>query len=538
MKDSFRQSMAWLHTWCGLACGWLLCAIFLTGSLSVFRDPITRWMEAQPLATVAQGERLDAGRAVDHAARYLGEHAAGARFWRVQLPQHPGEAMTLTWRLGAGTRHVALSADNGAPLTQGLARKTEGGRHFMSFHYMLHLPVLGFWLVGGLTLGLLVALISGVVVHRRIFLDFFTFRPGRGPRSWLDAHNATAVMTLPFLLMIAYTGLSIFYTSYMPGPLRAVYGAEPDAYSRFQSDLSSPAQLPLSPLGPEGQTVTSQWSELMQRAQVLLGQPARLLLIDRPGAPGMSVRVLGQADTARPSQALFTPQASVLFDGVSGAVLQVQLPEAATLAVGERIYGVIKSLHFADFGGWSMKWLYFISGLLGMLMMAAGTLLFTIKRRIKSQREFGAATAGVYRVVNALNVACVAGMGVACIAYFYANRLLPIEMPGRALWEIRSFLLVWLATLVHALVRPSHKAWSEQLSCAALLCFGLPLLNLLTTGQHIGRYIAADDWQRASVEGVALTFGVLLVVALRKLHRKPDSAAERGRRSAKPTQVN
>ena len=44
--------------------------------------------------------------------------------------------------------------------------------------------------------------------------------------------------------------------------------------------------------------------------------------------------------------------------------------EAATLAVGERIYGVIKSLHFADFGGWSMKWLYFISGLLGMLMMA------------------------------------------------------------------------------------------------------------------------------------------------------------------------
>jgi hypothetical protein len=66
----------------------------------------------------------------------------------------------------------------------------------------------------------------------------------------------------------------------------------------------------------------------------------------------------------------------------------------------------------------------------------------------------------------------------------------------------------------------------------------LPLLNLLTTGQHIGRYIAADDWQRASVEGVALTFGVLLVVALRKLHRKPDSAAERGRRSAKSTQVN
>ena len=48
-KEGLRQSMAWLHTWGGLACGWLLCAIFLSGSLSVFRQPITRWMEAQPL---------------------------------------------------------------------------------------------------------------------------------------------------------------------------------------------------------------------------------------------------------------------------------------------------------------------------------------------------------------------------------------------------------------------------------------------------------------------------------------------------------
>ncbi|MET0126352.1 MAG: PepSY-associated TM helix domain-containing protein, partial [Pseudomonas caspiana] len=46
MKGKFRQSMSWLHTWCGLLCGWLLCAIFLTGTLSVFREPITRWMEA------------------------------------------------------------------------------------------------------------------------------------------------------------------------------------------------------------------------------------------------------------------------------------------------------------------------------------------------------------------------------------------------------------------------------------------------------------------------------------------------------------
>ena len=40
---------------------------------------------------------------------------------------------------------------------------------------------------------LLVALISGIVTHRRIFADFFTFRRDRSvQRGWLDAHNVAA----------------------------------------------------------------------------------------------------------------------------------------------------------------------------------------------------------------------------------------------------------------------------------------------------------------------------------------------------------
>ena len=513
--------MAWLHTWCGLVCGWLLCAIFLTGSLSVFREPITRWLEAQPLAVVAAPEFTgDGQRAADQAAQYLQEHAGGARFWRVQLPQQAGEAVRLVWRDGAVTRQISISPDSGLPLEHGLARKTEGGRHFMSFHYMLHVPVLGFWLVGWLTIGLLVALISGVIIHRRIFVDFFTFRPGTKPRAWLDAHNVTAVMTLPFMLMIAYTGLAIFYTSYMPWPLQAVYGSDPKAYSRFQADLASTPPPLLAPAAPVDATSTPRWSQLLVQAQALTGQPAHMLLILSPGKPAMTLQVIGRSDAAYPSPTLFTPQASVLFEAATGRVLQLQQPKPDTLSAGDQGYGVIKSLHFADFGGWGMKWLYFISGLLGMSMMATGTLLFSLKRRIKSQREFGAATVLMYRCIEALNVSCIAGIGIACSAYFYANRLLPIELHERATWEIRSFLLVWLASLIHALCRPSGRAWIEQLSAAALLCVFLPLLNRLTTGQDISRYLAVGDWQRASVEGVSVALGLLLAGVMLKLHRR------------------
>ena len=37
-----RQSMSWLHTWASLILGWLLYAIFVTGTLSFFQNEISQ----------------------------------------------------------------------------------------------------------------------------------------------------------------------------------------------------------------------------------------------------------------------------------------------------------------------------------------------------------------------------------------------------------------------------------------------------------------------------------------------------------------
>jgi len=54
--------MAWLHTWCGLVSGWLLCAIFMTVGPSVLGAATTRWVQAQPpeqaAATAAEASRM------------------------------------------------------------------------------------------------------------------------------------------------------------------------------------------------------------------------------------------------------------------------------------------------------------------------------------------------------------------------------------------------------------------------------------------------------------------------------------------------
>lgn len=525
MKDSFRLSMSWLHTWCGLICGWLLCAIFLAGSFSVFREPITHWMKAEPVLKISTDSVLTSAAESDAAAiskaiHYLKENAAGAQFWRIELPERADQALRIFWRNKGGAREVqqaAMDASSGVILQQPWGRKTEGGRHFMSFHYMLHGGIPGFWFVGFVAMGMLVALVSGVVVHKRIFKDFFTFRPGKGQRSWLDAHNVTAVLALPFLFMIVYTGLAFFYTSYMPTPARVVYGSDEKAYTRYQQELS-PA--PVLKRSFAGNPITiPDMAPLLNKAHSLTGMPARMLLIERPGDVSMTIKLFDKEPDTTGTGRILNKPGIVTFDGASGDVLQLQKPDPKDDSVSAKTHSVIEELHLVGFGGWPMKWFYFLSGLMGTVMIATGTILYSVKRRKKNEMEFGAATAHVYRWIEALNVAAVAGICVACIAYLYANRLIPADLAQRSTWEIRAFFIVWLLSLLHAALRPSARAWMEQLSLAALLSLALPLLNFITTGEQLFSYILRADWQGALVELTVMVLGVGLAYAAHKVRR-------------------
>src|SRR3546814_6136872 len=93
------------------------------------------------------------------------------------------------------------------------------------FHFDLHY-IPGLWaryLVGAPAMFMLIAILSGIVTHKKIFADFFMLRFGKGQRSWLDAHNVAAVFALPFHLMITYTGLVTLAVMYMPWGIAANY---------------------------------------------------------------------------------------------------------------------------------------------------------------------------------------------------------------------------------------------------------------------------------------------------------------------------
>ncbi|MNT49584.1 hypothetical protein D3C72_1864470 [compost metagenome] len=115
-------------------------------------------------------------------------------------------------------------------------------------------------------------------------------------------------------------------------------------------------------------------------------------------------------------------------------------------------------------------------------------------------------------------------MGIACIGYFWANRLLPVALENRALWELRCFFLIWALTLAHAWLCAPRRAWIMQLGLLAALCLLLPVASFLMLGDHPVAQIARGDWESAGVELTAIAFGVLCGWAAIRLCRQPLSA--------------
>ncbi len=218
----------------------------------------------------------------------------------------------------------------------------------------------------------------------------------------------------------------------------------------------------------------------------------------------------------------------VIFDAVTGEMIHIEAPDTFDKSNAFAAQRIMRTLHFANFGGYTVRWIYFILGMAGTIMMATGAILFMVKRRQKSLNEFGAQTPKVYRAIEVLNISAISGLMVACVAYFWINRLLPLDVPERASWEIKLFFFIWLGSLLHAALRPASRAWIEQLSLFAALCLLLPILNWLTTGHHLISHFIEGDWLNVGLELTVVLFGVLGVCSVKILKSKQHKAAIQG----------
>ncbi|WP_211091400.1 PepSY-associated TM helix domain-containing protein [Pseudothauera rhizosphaerae] len=632
--------MKWVHTWTGLPLGWLLFAVYVTGTLSFFHPEITLWMQPEShRAKVAETEET-ARRAFEALARV----APDAPQWTVSLPGSRSGVAGLAWREatagqpaggqqnavrgeaarrgeggqgargefgeraageGVSERGAGGQGDGAAPrrgfgergMAQGMQargergargaggrgseesdaeeagaaqagaqtpaasgggvqggeggrgqgmkratmdpatgeliepRQTAGGGFLYRFHYRLYGfdRTWGQWIVGAATMVMFIALITGVVIHRTIFRDIFSFRPAKGKRSWMDGHNASSVLSLPFHVVITFSGLLLLGNQLMPSAASSAYPGDERGYFMEMRGMRGGEQQPaarpsgtpaqLADIGPLLAVAQERWPEqgVGSIAVNFPGDARATIELRQARGDGLANRAMGER---------------LLFDGVTGAPLEA--PPVADPSGVRATSNVLSAVHLGRFASPLVRWLLFASGVLGSVMVASGLVLWVVSRA-RDRTADGKIPAG-HRFVEVLNVAAVAGLLVAIGAYFWANRLIPAEVAERNLWEIRVFFTVWSLTLLHSLLRRHKQAWIEQLALAGGLLAALPLVNAATGGAHLGVAFYLGQWQVAGFDLCALVCGALLLHAARKVasHVPREKVARSAGRTKKP----
>ncbi|KAB2325729.1 PepSY domain-containing protein [Betaproteobacteria bacterium SCN1] len=553
--EGLRGAMSWVHTWSGLLPGWLLYAVFFTGTLSFFLDEINTWMKPETHRSAA-GPQM-----VENALRQMALIAPAAGRWNLVLPGERQTTVSASWpkpvppgepapRGRAPVERAELDATTGERIE---VRDTRGAQFLYRFHFELHgMPrEWGRWIVGVATMLMFVAILSGVITHKKIFTEFFTFRPGTRPRSWLDAHNATGVLALPFHVMITLSGLLLLMGTLMPWGVKALYEGDTAAYASERRALANPGgvtgqstpardsagraagtgrsdgdaqaqrtarngegreraqrervRVPLADIGPMLETARQHWPE----------RGIGTITVNAPGTARATIEMREQGGRSLANRGA---SERLVFDGTTGA-LKAFHDGRRDSPFATRVANVLTAAHLGRLAAPALRWLLFLSGVVGTVMIALGLVLWLVKRT--AERRKGARPHAGHRLAAVLNLSVIGGLSIATAGLFWLNRLLPPDLAGRSAWEIKGFFLIWLAALLHAAVQAGRRGWIVQMGLAALLFALLPLLNPMTGGAGLASSVARGQWPVAGFDFAVLALALAHAAVVGYLLRRP-----------------
>ena len=463
-----------LHTWCGVVSALFLIVCFLAGALTLFLDDLNRWAAPPPPSVMPAPDARQQAQLLDYMAA------------------HP--EITTTFTL-----HLRTTADAPAPLSwerdgeQFWATRDANGQWR---RFSAPLPALGEVLddlhrtagipgaVGGYTMGVVavlyaLALISGtVLLLPRLKRQLFALRPEGGRRrAWLDLHNLLGLTALPFHLVIAITTAVFVFYAPLEQAMRALSPAADTgvAEAAGQGELLPPATL-------------------LARAQAFAPalQAERMVFDALDDRTEALVVVLGETATGgRRLYVALNPYGGALRYRNSGGSFYHAASDA------------FAALHFGNYGGYLLRWLYFVLALAGAVLFYTGNLLWLGKRARGERRDV--------QLLAALTVGTSCGAICGMATMLLTARFQPLLPLTAETLAHASYYLPFLAANAYALRRGAG-------ATAVLLCISIVLLCAIpaTTGLAAAGWLPFAPRLLLPVDATALLLALTLYPFARK----------------------
>ena len=537
-RDTTKRFYA-IHSWVGALTAILIFVIAFTGSVSVFGRPeIKIWAhEVSHVPAEVDPQRIEElvrGHAAEMPVEYLDE--IQVLMPGVRRTPHLSIYFEKETELESGRiEHHVIRFDH-HPKTYELVDRREGDPQelfeserkdiadfIIKFHADLHLgDPLGLLLTGLLGLTLFASIVTGVITHRKVLKDAFTFRPFRSMRLlFTDTHKVLGVWGMLFHGTIAFTGAFL--------GLAVVILLPAAAFVSFEGDLDRMVETYLPLDMPEKS-----------------GTPAELRVADvlvAAAAPGNGPIVGAQilAGTDENAVVLINTLAGEGIIGethryrVDGTELESTYTQFSRLggAAGPLLDAMFP-LHFGNFGGVIVKFIWFALGI-GTAFLAVSGAMIWIERRVYGST--GSLSVASYRRISRLTVGACAGVVLATALLFHLQLLVLSQVNNTTPWIISGFFGSWAAAIAWSMLRSNdYQTTRELLALTGALAALVPVVNGVVTGSHVLNAFARGHWVTAGTDAVLFLIGIgLIYIAARLPSERPVRKGKYGRVPESPS---
>ncbi|MEM9397492.1 MAG: PepSY-associated TM helix domain-containing protein [Pseudomonadota bacterium] len=507
LKSETVKSFKSLHTWTGVGAGMALFIAFFAGAITVFHHELYEWDSYTDIApkeqNIAQAQVL-----LESA---LEEEPGAAESLRLYLAGHEGPQNVAYWyeRGDDGTfeAHRFRLTDE-----QRLDTSLDTA-HVADFIYRLHytagfMPArLGLYALGIICILYGMALFSGVLLFIPNFLkDLMVVRSGgkNVKRFWLDAHNVIGVISLPMHILFAWSSAILAI---------GVFFLAPFQYLVFDGDLIETVGPELGVVEtpePTGQAASMlSISELISIAeQEVPGFETEQLRFTHFGDENASVALFGPA-----AKGTLLSGAGVTINAASGEVISRFDPREAS--AGATFYRGLTTLHFVDFGGYFVKWTFFLLSMLGAFLFYSGNLLFVESRRKRRQEQQPGKAVTMAKLNTGVCIGSIAGIAMALLATrFFA------ALDNRSDVTEVAYYAVFFLSLAWAIYRPVALGTRDLLNVAALLCCAIPVIDATLIEMPLWRSFVHGHWSIFMVDLIALMFAGLFLRLARAVSKR------------------
>ncbi len=378
----------------------------------------------------------------------------------------------------------------------------------------------GYTLAGLVSFIFLFALISGLMLHwDKIKSNFFVFRPGNKWKTvWTDMHTALGVIGFPYQFMYALTGIVLIVNSVLIIPFsKYLYdGKEDEVYAALGYNDNTKYTYLYQPL-----TTAFNMGDFLDKVEKKWpNSHMNRIFIKNYGDKSMHVVALYDADIDKN----FAGSGRLIYRVADDKIL-FEKSAAENGSYLDYMKGFIYRLHLADFGGYPVKIIYFVLGIMGCFVIISGILIWLVARDKnnipKRKRIFN------FWAANVFMASCLTMFPVTAMT-FIAVKLAPkVDQP----FIFHVYFYSWLALGVFYILRRNiGKTNLETLLIGSILSLAVPMVNGIKTGNWIWVTYRSGAKDILLVDLLWLSLGIIGLLIFKKMLHAAKKESEKNKK--------